>query len=149
MKVDSIRNGIVIDHINAGRAMEIYKLLGLDSLDCSVALIKNVPSRRMVRKDIIKIDSDFDLDINALGFVDPEVTVNIIRDGVVAEKKRVQLPKELVNVVFCKNPRCITSIEQELPQILTMFSVLPTAARAYTAAYTAKPAQGIKYLSYE
>lgn len=88
MKVDSIRNGIVIDHINAGRAMEIYKLLGLDSLDCSVALIKNVPSRRMVRKDIIKIDSDFDLDINALGFVDPEVTVNIIRDGVVAEKAR-------------------------------------------------------------
>ena len=87
MKVDSIRNGIVIDHINAGRAMEIYKLLGLDSLDCSVALIKNVPSRRMVRKDIIKIDSDFDLDINALGFVDPEVTVNIIRDGVVAEKR--------------------------------------------------------------
>ena len=84
MKVDSIRNGIVIDHINAGRAMEIYKLLGLDSLDCSVALIKNVPSRRMVRKDIIKIDSDFDLDINALGFVDPEVTVNIIRDGFVA-----------------------------------------------------------------
>lgn len=120
MKVDSIRNGIVIDHINAGRAMEIYKLLGLDSLDCSVALIKNVPSRRMVRKDIIKIDSDFDLDINALGFVDPEVTVNIIRDGVVAEKKRVQLPKELVNVVFCKNPRCITSTEQELDHVFRL-----------------------------
>ncbi len=94
MKVDSIRNGIVIDHINAGRAVEIYKLLGLDNLDCSVALIKNVPSRRMVRKDIIKIDSDFDLDINALGFVDPEVTVNIIRDGVVAEKS-AQLPRSL------------------------------------------------------
>lgn len=120
MKVDSIRNGIVIDHINAGRAMEIYKLLGLDSLDCSVALIKNVPSRRMVRKDIIKIDSDFDLDINALGFVDPEVTVNIIRDGVVAEKKRVQLPKELVNVVFCKNPRCITSTAQELDHVFRL-----------------------------
>lgn len=120
MKVDSIRNGIVIDHINAGRAMEIYKLLGLDSLDCSVALIKNVPSRRMVRKDIIKIDSDFDLDINALGFVDPEVTVNIIRDGVVAEKKRVQLPKELVNVVFCKNPRCITSTEHELDHVFRL-----------------------------
>ena len=120
MKVDSIRNGIVIDHINAGRAMEIYKLLGLDSLDCSVALIKNVPRRRMVRKDIIKIDSDFDLDINALGFVDPEVTVNIIRDGVVAEKKRVQLPKELVNVVFCKNPRCITSTEQELDHVFRL-----------------------------
>ena len=120
MKVDSIRNGIVIDHINAGRAMEIYKLLGLDSLDCSVALIKNVPSRRMVRKDIIKIDSDFDLDINALGFVDPEVTVNIIRDGVVAEKKRVQLPKELVNVVFCKNPRCITSTEQGLDRVFRL-----------------------------
>ena len=95
MKVDSIRNGIVIDHINAGRAMEIYKLLGLDSLDCSVALIKNVPSRRMVRKDIIKIDSDFDLDINALGFVDPEVTVNIIRDGVVAEKSACSFPRSL------------------------------------------------------
>ena len=120
MKVDSIRNGIVIDHINAGRAMEIYTLLGLDSLDCSVALIKNVPSRRMVRKDIIKIDSDFDLDINALGFVDPKVTVNIIRDGVVAEKKRVQLPKELVNVVFCKNPRCITSTEQELDHVFRL-----------------------------
>ena len=90
MNIDSIKNGIVIDHITAGRSMEIYRLLGLESLDCSVALIKNVTSRKMGKKDIIKIDSDFDVDTDILGYVDPGVTVNIIRDGKIAEKRTLE-----------------------------------------------------------
>ena len=120
MNIDSIKNGIVIDHITAGKGMEIYKLLGLDSLDCSVALIKNVSSRKMGKKDIIKIDSDFDVDTDILGFVDPDVTVNIIKDGKTAEKKTIGLPERLTNVLTCKNPRCISATEQELPQIFKL-----------------------------
>lgn len=120
MNVDPIRDGIVIDHITAGRGMEIFKLLGLDTLDCSVALIKNVSSKKMGKKDIIKIDSDFNIDTDILGYVDPFVTVNVIRDGVRTEKRTIELPKRLVNVLECKNPRCITSVEQELPQIFVL-----------------------------
>ena len=120
MNIDSIKNGIVIDHITAGRSMEIYRLLGLESLDCSVALIKNVTSRKMGKKDIIKIDSDFDVDTDILGYVDPGVTVNIIRDGKIAEKRTLELPTELTDVLKCKNPRCITSTEQELPHIFRL-----------------------------
>lgn len=120
MNVDPIRDGIVIDHITAGRGMEIFKLLGLDTLDCSVALIKNVSSKKMGKKDIIKIDSDFNIDTDILGYVDPFVTVNVIRDGVRTEKRTIELPKRLVNVLKCKNPRCITSVEQELPQIFVL-----------------------------
>lgn len=120
MNIDSIKNGIVIDHITAGKGMEIYRLLGLDSLDCSVALIKNVSSRKMGRKDIIKIDSDFDADTDILGFIDPEATVNIIKDGKTVEKKTLTLPEELTNVLTCKNPRCISTTEQELPQIFRL-----------------------------
>ena len=108
MNIDSIKNGIVIDHITAGRGMKLYALLGLDSLDCCVALIKNVSSRKMGKKDIIKIDSDFDVDVDILGFVDPGVTVNIIRDGETVEKKTIDLPEKLTNVLKCKNPRCIS-----------------------------------------
>ncbi len=132
MNIDSIKNGIVIDHITAGKGMEIYKLLGLDGLDCSVALIKNVASRKMGKKDIIKIDSDFDVDTDILGFVDPDVTVNIIKDGRTAEKKTIGLPERLTNVLTCKNPRCISATEQELPQI---FKLTDRERRVYRCLY--------------
>ena len=132
MNIDSIKNGIVIDHITAGKGMELYKLLGLDSLDGSVALIKNVSSRKMGKKDIIKIDSDFDVDTDILGFVDPDVTVNIIKDGKTAEKKTIGLPERLTNVLTCKNPRCISATEQELPQI---FKLTDRQRRVYRCLY--------------
>ena len=116
MNIDSIKNGIVIDHIPAGRSMTLYRLLGLDDLDCSVAIIKNVTSKKMGKKDIIKIDSQLDVNLDLLGFIDPNITVNIIRDGVRVEKKQMALPEEITGVLSCKNPRCITSVEQELPQ---------------------------------
>ncbi len=121
MKIDSIKNGIVLDHITAGRSMVIYQLLHLEKLDCSVAILKNVPSKLMGKKDIIKIgDADVDLDFNAIGYVDPGITVNVIRDGTCVEKKHVELPEELVNVIKCKNPRCITTTEQELPHVFRL-----------------------------
>ncbi len=120
MKIDSIKNGLVIDHITAGKAMKIYNLLHLDSLDCRVALITNVSSRKMGKKDIIKIDDDIVVDTDILGYVDPGATVNVIKDEVIAEKKNLELPEKLTNVIKCKNPRCITSTEQELPQIFKL-----------------------------
>ncbi|MCQ2354209.1 MAG: aspartate carbamoyltransferase regulatory subunit [Clostridia bacterium] len=122
MNIDSIKNGLVIDHITAGRGMELYRLLGLDVLcrDCSVALINNVPSRKMGRKDIIKIDTDVEINTDIIGFVDPGVTVNLIKDSMIVEKKQISLPEKLTNVIFCKNPRCITSTEQELPHIFRL-----------------------------
>lgn len=132
MNIDSIKNGIVIDHITAGRSMKIYRLLGLESLDCSVALIKNVTSRKTGKKDIIKIDSDFDVDTDILGYVDPGVTVNIIKDGKIAEKRTFELPTELTDVLKCKNPRCITSTEQELPHI---FRLTDREHRVYRCIY--------------
>lgn len=132
MNIDAIVNGIVIDHITAGRGMQLYRLLGLDSLECSVALIKNVPSNKMGKKDIIKIDSDYDVDTDILGYVDPDVTVNIIRNGRTAEKKTIGLPEELVNVLRCKNPRCISTTEQELPQI---FRLTDRTNRVYRCIY--------------
>ena len=120
MKIDSIHNGIVIDHITAGKGMEIYRLLHLDELDCSVAIIKNVVSRKMGKKDIIKVDDDIDIDTDVLGYVDPNVTVDIIHGGHLAEKRRVGLPTKLTNVLRCKNPRCITSTEQELPHVFLL-----------------------------
>lgn len=120
MNIDSIKNGYVIDHITAGRGMQIYKLLQLDKLDCSVAIIQNAVSTKMKRKDIIKVDSVFDIDLDIIGFVDPGITVDVIRNGELAEKKNIALPKKLVNVIRCKNPRCITSVEQELEQVFTL-----------------------------
>jgi len=121
MKIDSIVNGIVIDHIGAGRAMLLYKLLKLDKLqDHSVAMIMNVQSQKMGRKDIIKVDADIDLDLDVIAYVDPHVTVNIIRNEELVEKKAIQLPERLVNVVKCKNPRCITTTEQELPHLFLL-----------------------------
>lgn len=121
MKIDSIVNGIVIDHIAPGRGMRLYQLLGLDRLtDCSVAIIMNVHSAKLGRKDMIKIDAAIDLDLDAIGYVDPNATVNVIRDGLLAEKKEIGLPEQLVNIIRCKNPRCITTTEQELTQIFLL-----------------------------
>ena len=132
MNIDAIRNGIVIDHITAGRGMEIYRLLHLDSLDCSVAIIKNVTSAKMGKKDIIKIDADLPLDMDILGYVDPGITVDIIGNGELAEKRRMDLPERLTNVIFCKNPRCITSTEQELPHV---FRLSDREGRVYRCLY--------------
>ena len=132
MNIDSIRNGIVIDHITAGKGMTLYQLLKLDSLDCSVALIKNASSRKMGKKDIIKIDTDFDVDTDILGYVDPGVTVDVIQDGVLVEKKSISLPETLRGVISCKNPRCISSTEQELPQI---FRLTDRENRVYRCIY--------------
>lgn len=120
MIIDAISNGIVIDHITAGRAMDLYNILGLDKLDCTVALLKNVVSNKLGRKDIIKIDRILDLDWDVIGYVDPGITVNIIKDGERVEKRRLKLPERITNVIHCKNPRCITSVEQELPQVFTL-----------------------------
>ena len=121
MKIDSIVNGIVIDHIAAGRGMQLYKLLGLDKLEgCSVAILMNVQSPKMGRKDIIKVDATIDLDLDAIGYVDPNATVNIIKDGNLVEKKDIGLPEKLVNIIRCKNPRCISTTEQELTQLFIL-----------------------------
>lgn len=121
MNIDAIQNGIVIDHITAGRGMRIYDLLGLDDMDVSVALIKNAVSHRTgARKDIIKIDSTMPINFDVLGFVDPGVTVNIIRDGRLVEKRRIDMPERLTNVIHCKNPRCITSTERAIDHVFKL-----------------------------
>ena len=120
MKIDAIHRGIVLDHIKAGRAMDIYRYLHLDELQCPVAIIKNARSEAMGLKDIIKIDDEIDIDLDVVGFVDPGTTVNIIKDGVVVEKKRLELPERLVNVIRCKNPRCITTVEPSLDQVFRL-----------------------------
>ena len=120
MNIDSITNGFVIDHITAGRSMKLFNLLGLDNVDCSVAIIKNVVSKKMRKKDIIKIDADIPLDFDVIGYVDPGVTINIIRDGVLIEKRTIELPEYLSNVITCKNPRCITSTEQEIKHVFKL-----------------------------
>jgi aspartate carbamoyltransferase regulatory subunit len=120
MNIDSIKNGIVIDHITAGRGMKLYRLLKLDALDCPVAIIQNVSSKKMGRKDIIKVDGEIELQMDIIGYVDPNATVDIIRDSVLVEKKSIDLPEKLQDVIFCKNPRCITTTEQELPHIFKL-----------------------------
>ena len=121
MIIDSIQNGIVIDHISAGKAMELYNILGLDKLDCTVAIIKNARSGKMGKKDLMKIECPIDyIDMDVLGFIDHNITVNIVKNEKVTEKKTLTLPKEIRNIVKCKNPRCITSIEQELDQVFVL-----------------------------
>ena len=118
LNISGLNEWIVLDHIQAGRSMDIYQKLGLDKLDCQIAIIKNARSQKMGRKDIIKIDGGLDLvNLDILGYIDHRITINIIRDGKIAEKKRVKMPQKITNVIFCKNPRCITSIEQELPHV--------------------------------
>lgn len=140
MNIDSIQNGIVLDHITAGKAMLVYKYLGLDKLDCSVAIIQNATSRKMGRKDILKIDHpDYDINLDILGYVDPGISVSIIKDGKTIEKKKVGLPEQIVNVVKCKNPRCITTTEQGIQQI---FKLADAEKRTYRCVYCETEDQG-------
>mgnify|MGYP003413036453 FL=1 len=138
MKIDSIQNGVVIDHITAGYGMRLYELLNLASLDVSVAIIKNVASKKMGKKDIIKIDADIELNLDVIGFVDPEATVNIIKNGMLLEKKSIDMPETLTNVIKCKNPRCITSCEQELDNI---FKLTEKKNKVYRCIYCETKAQ--------
>lgn len=132
MIIDAIQNGIVIDHITSGKSMELYNILGLGELDCTVAILKNVTSGKLGRKDIIKIDREMDLDWDLIGFVDPSITVNIIRNGQLAEKRTLKLPERIRGVLTCHNPRCITSVEQELPQ---EFVLTDPVKRVYRCIY--------------
>ena len=121
LTVGRISEGFVLDHIEAGKSMEIYKYLHLDKLDCCVAIIKNARSNKMGKKDIIKVECPIEnLDLDILGFIDHNITVNVIKDSKIVEKKELHMPKQVKNVIRCKNPRCITSIEQELDQIFLL-----------------------------
>ena len=121
LNVGKIDEGFVLDHIPAGMSLDIYKYLHLDQLDCTVAIIKNARSGKMGKKDILKVECDIDmLDLDVLAFIDHNITVNVIKNGEIIEKKAVELPEKLTNVIFCKNPRCISSCEQELPHIFKL-----------------------------
>ena len=132
MNIDGITNGLVIDHIEAGKGMELYNALHLGELESSVALIKNVTSHKMGKKDIIKVDEVLDVDLDVLGFIDPNITVNIIKDNEIVGKKHIELPRKVTNLIKCKNPRCITSTEQELPHI---FKLTDPKTRTYRCVY--------------
>ncbi|MBQ7236548.1 MAG: aspartate carbamoyltransferase regulatory subunit [Clostridia bacterium] len=132
MKIDPIKNGIVIDHIEAGKGMEVYNILNLSELDCMIALIKNVPSKKTGKKDIIKIDASVALDLDVLGYIAPEATVNFIENGALVKKSKVALPETVKNVIKCKNPRCITSVEQGIDQV---FKLVDKENRVYRCIY--------------
>lgn len=132
MQIDKIENGIVLDHIKAGQGMELYRILGLDALDCQVALIKNAESGKMGKKDIIKVDRMIDVNLDAIGYVDPNITVNIIKNGKGEKVENIGLPDEIVDIIKCKNPRCITTTEQELPHV---FRLTDQENRVYRCIY--------------
>ena len=132
MNVGQIKDGIVLDHITAGNGMNIYNVLKLGELDCTVALIKNADSPKMGKKDIIKIGTLLDLDLDVLGYLDPGITVNIVRNGSVAERRKLELPERVVGVIKCKNPRCITSVERE---IVHEFKLTDRAKKVYRCIY--------------
>lgn len=132
LNIDSLERGVVIDHIRAGHSMEIYRYLELDRLDCCVAIIKNARSNQYGRKDIIKIEGDIDIDLDVLGFIDPNITVNVIDAGKILEKKSLQLPQQVRNVVKCKNPRCVTSVEPGIEQV---FRLCDSEKRIYRCIY--------------
>ena len=135
--IDSIENGIIIDHIQVGNGMKIYNLLHLDALDCSVILIRNARSTSYGKKDLIKIDGKMiDLDLNLLGYVDHRVTVSIVKDGMVVEKQKLTLPKRLTNVIHCKNPRCICTIEEGIDHVFEL-----TKNKTYRCIYCENPAK--------
>ena len=131
MRIDPIKNGIVIDHIEAGKGMTVYNFLNLGDLNCTVALIKNVPSKKTGKKDIIKIDADVVIDFKVLGYIAPEVTVNIIKDGNSVEKKKLELPQEVKNVIKCKNPRCITTGEHQQQCLSSHIRTIPSALESH------------------
>lgn len=132
LNIDSVEKGLVIDHIQAGKAMEIYHYLNLDKMDCSVAIIKNAKSKKLGRKDIIKVENNIDMDLKVLGFIDPNITINIIDNSVIIKKINLELPSEIDNVVKCKNPRCITSVEQE---IVHKFKLTDKEKKIYRCVY--------------
>ena len=132
MTIDSIHNGYVIDHIPAGSAMTLYTHLGLEKLGCPVAMIMNAQSKRMGKKDIIKIDGDLDLSLDVVGYLAPGATVNVIRDGKLLEKRTLDLPEQLTGVIRCRNPRCITSTERDLP---AAFRLTDRDKRVYRCVY--------------
>ncbi len=132
MTIDSIKNGYVIDHIKAGEGMEVYSFLELDSLDCQVAIIRNALSKKMGKKDIIKIDGELNINLDILGYVDTDMTVNTIRDGKLVEKKNPEPPAEVVGVIKCRNPRCITTTEQDIKHI---FKLTDRETREYRCIY--------------
>ena len=138
MIIDAIRNGIVIDHIPAGRAMEIYRILGLDDLSCSVAIIKNASSNKMGKKDIIKIDELIQLNLDVLGYIDPGITINLIQNDKLVKKYQLSLPERVTDVIRCRNPRCITTTEQELPHV---FKLTDRENRVYRCLYCDSPAK--------
>ena len=138
MNIGQIKDGIVLDHITAGNSMNIYNVLHLDKLDCTVALIKNAESPKMGKKDIIKISTLMDIDLDILGYLDPGITVNIIRDGQVAERRHLELPQRVVNVIKCKNPRCITSVERE---IVHEFKLTDPKKKVYRCIYCEQEAK--------
>jgi len=141
MVIDSIRNGIVIDHIKAGRGMEIYRLLELGKLDCQVAIIQRATSQKGGKKDVIKIDSPIAVDLDVLGYLDPDCTVNVIRDGKVVEKYHPEMPEKLTGVIRCKNPRCITSVEADLPHV---FRLTDRENKVYRCIYCETAARKLK-----
>ena len=133
MNIDStVRTGVVIDHISAGRAMQLYELLGLEGFTGSVAIIKNVSSSKLGKKDIIKIETEQPLNLDIIGYVDPGATVNLIREGKLIEKKMLDCPAEMRDVIHCKNPRCISTVEQELPHV---FRLTDPQTRTYRCIY--------------
>ena len=132
LKVDAIDRGIVLDHIKAGKSMKVYHYLKLDELDCPVAIMRKVKSSKLGTKDIIKISDKIDVDLDVLGYIDPGITVSIIEDGKTIEKKKLELPEKIVNVEKCKNPRCITSVEQEIDHI---FRLVNREKRGYRCIY--------------
>ena len=132
MNIDSIKNGFVIDHIKAGNAMKVYQYLNLDELDCPVAIIKNVISGKMGKKDIIKIDADINLDLDVLGYIAPDATVNVVKNSEIVEKMHLALPETVTNVIKCKNPRCITTTEQDIEHI---FKLTYKEKRVYRCIY--------------
>ena len=132
MIIGQIKDGIVLDHITAGKAMTIYNILKLDELDCTVAMIKNADSPKLGKKDILKISTLLDLDLDVLGYLDPGITINVIRDGKVAERRKIGLPERVVGVIKCKNPRCITSVEQE---IVHEFKLTDPVKKVYRCIY--------------
>ena len=140
MRVDAIVNGTVIDHITAGRGMKLYELLALEKVEAPVAIMMNVSSGKMGRKDIIKIDGEVPLNLDVIGYVDPGATVNVIREGKLAEKKNIPMPEELRGVIRCKNPRCVSTTEQELPQI---FLLTDREKKEYRCAWCETKAGGL------
>ena len=132
MIIGQIKNGIVLDHITAGRGMEIYKILNLDKLNCTVAMIERAASPKMGKKDIIKISTHLDIDLDILGYLDPGITVNIIHDGKVVERRTLALPQRVVGVIKCRNPRCITSVERE---IVHEFKLTDPVKKVYRCIY--------------